>query len=282
MTMKNKIQQLIPWMYPWKIGYFPRMIFDRPRNKFYWELLKQCKDKTCVDVGFGTGILTLIALHHGAKHVIAYEQDPSAFQLGKYIIERLGFHDKVTFVNEKYNTTNHQDRHVDLIFHEIMGRNIWREGIRDTFRGETTKVVPSIMSCNIRLFDGTNSLPPAHKRNLELMGTVQLSTGVEWLDNTFTKVLRDLWKENDTITYDDIGYRSGEIIGHWEMDINSHVPDIIEVDIKADDGIVFTDYFADGFLLSSADSWPYDKSIRVNKSFTKFYQNTKDGNWWLE
>jgi hypothetical protein len=273
--MKNKLQQLIPWMHPYKIGFYPPMLFNKPRNTFYWKLLKQCKDKVCVDVGFGTGILTLMALHHGAKHVYAYEEDPTTFLLGQYIVEKLGFSDKVTFVNEKYKSQNHRHLDIDLIFHEIFGRNIWREDCRDTFKGVTTKVVPSVMSCNIRLFEG--KIETDRKPDLRVS-----STGLKWLDETYVEVLKDLWNEIDTITYDGIPYHAGKIIGSWEIDINSWIPKVIKVDVDADIGIVFTDYFIDGFLLTSADSWPCDKSIRINKKFKRFCQNTKDGNWWLE
>ena len=275
MMMKNVIQQLHPWMGPYKVGVGTQMIFDKPRNQFYWELLKQCKDKTCVDVGFGTGILTLIALHHGANHVIAYESDPSTFELGKYIINELGFSDSVTFFNEEYKSTTHEDRHVDLIFHEIIGRNIWDENIKRVFQGAVTKIIPSAMTCNIRLFPGSVNPKRLPKND---------STGCQWLDETYLKVLKDLWRESDTVTYDGHEYgnfRGGKIIGSYTYDINNIVPDLIEIDIEVEKGIVFMDYFVDGFLLKSGH-WPEDKRIRVNKKHTKFIQNTIDGNWWLE
>ena len=53
------------------------------------------------------------------------------------------------------------------------------------------------------------------------------------------------------------------------------------MDIEADNGVVFTEYYIDDFKLTDGH-WVEDKSIRVNKKYTKFIQNTKDGNWWLE
>tara|TARA_B110000858_G_C17752401_1_gene450361 strand:+ start:135 stop:992 length:858 start_codon:yes stop_codon:yes gene_type:complete len=272
--MRSKIQQLIPWMHPYKIGVGPTMIFDKPRNKFYWELLKQCKDKVCVEVGFGTGILTLMALHHGAKHIYAYEKDPSIFELGKYIIEELGFSDRVTFVNENYKSKDHRYLDIELIFHEIIGRNIWKEDISNTFRGATTKIVPNVLACNIRLFKGSVGRKPT-------LDLPRYSTGCEWLDKTYLEVLKDLWKEKDTITYDGISYPNSRLIGSYKVSINNWIPQTIEVDIEVENGIVFPEYYIDDFKLAEGH-WVVDKSIKVNKKYTKFIQNTTDGNWWLE
>ena len=272
--MRSKVQQLHPWMAPWKIGHYPKMIFDKPRNQWYWELLKQSKNKVCVDVGFGTGILTLMALHHGAKHVYAYEKDPSIFELGKYIIEEMGFSDRVTLVNEKYTSLDHRHLDIELIFHEIIGRNIWKEDISLTFRGATTKIVPNVMRCDIRLANvRVNPKPSLEKEK----------TGCEWLDETYLEVLKDLWKEKDTVTYDGMKFVGGnlELIGSYKVSINNWIPQTIEVDIEADNGVVFTEYYIDDFKLTDGH-WVEDKSIRVNKKYTKFIQNTKDGNWWLE
>jgi len=271
--MRSKVQQLHPWM-NMKGGNYKKMIFDKPRNQWYWELLKQSKNKVCVDVGFGTGILTLIALHHGAKHVYAYEKDPSTFELGKYIIEELGFSDRVTFVNENYTSKDHRHLDIELIFHEIIGRNIWKEGINDTFRGATTKIVPNVMRCDIRFLKGRLDPKPSLDNN---------STGCEWLDETYLEVLKDLWKEKDTVTYDGMEFVGGnlELIGSYKVSINNWIPQTIEVDIEADNGVVFTEYYMDDFKLTDGH-WITDKSIKVNKKYTKFIQNTKDGNWWLE
>ena len=272
--MRSKVQQLHPWMAPWKLGNSKKMIFDKPRNQWYWELLKQSKNKVCVDVGFGTGILTLMALHHGAKHVYAYEKDPSTFELGKYIIEELGFSDRVTFVNENYTSKDHRHLDIELIFHEIIGRNIWKEGINDTFRGATTKIVPNVMRCDIRFLKGRLDPKPSLDNN---------STGCEWLDETYLEVLKDLWKEKDTVTYDGMEFVGGnlELIGSYKVSINNWIPQTIEVDIEADNGVVYVDYYVDDFKLTDGH-WIADKSIKVNKKYTKFIQNTKDGNWWLE
>ena len=52
------------------------MINDFMRNQFYDRVLsKHVTNQNCTDVGFGTGLLSMIALKHGATHVRAFEVD---------------------------------------------------------------------------------------------------------------------------------------------------------------------------------------------------------------
>jgi predicted RNA methylase len=66
------------------------MINDFMRNQFYDNIFAETvKDQHCVDIGFGTGLLSILALKHGARSVTAYESDPARFELGQLIIQTL-------------------------------------------------------------------------------------------------------------------------------------------------------------------------------------------------
>ena len=97
--MQGDLSQIISWKplhrHEINIGTDWDMLNDHLRNQFYNELLKQCKDKVVIDVGFGTGILSIIALKHGAKIIHAYEMDKETYLLGKHIIKRLGLKSKI-------------------------------------------------------------------------------------------------------------------------------------------------------------------------------------------
>ena len=67
-------------------GIYLPMINDAYRNIFYKGAIQECKDQHCIDVGFGTGLLSFAALDSGAKSVIAYEVDTKRFEIGKHII----------------------------------------------------------------------------------------------------------------------------------------------------------------------------------------------------
>lgn len=108
---------------------FP-MILDANRNKFYDKMLREnVKDQKCVDIGFGTGILSMIALKHGAKHILAFEADLARFLLGEEIISRLGLQDKIQLIHGKFHKGMAHLVEGRKIFHELVNPCIWGEGL---------------------------------------------------------------------------------------------------------------------------------------------------------
>ena len=106
------------------------MILDAKRNRFYDNILQEnAKDRCCVEIGFGTGILSILALKHGAKHVLAFETDYRRFLLGQQIIERLNLQDRVELVHEKFHKNMTEKVGSKLVFHEIVNPTIWSEGL---------------------------------------------------------------------------------------------------------------------------------------------------------
>lgn len=106
------------------------MINDVPRNLFYDRILsKNVKGKKCCDIGFGTGLLSILALKHGATSIIAYEQDPDRFELGKKVIAHLGLTNRIELKNQIASYTDIENSDCDVIFHEIVHQGIWGEGL---------------------------------------------------------------------------------------------------------------------------------------------------------
>lgn len=107
------------------------MINDFLRNQFYDTIIKDnVRDKHCVDIGFGTGLLSVLAVKHGAKSIVAFEKNPDRFYLGKYILQKLGLEHKIHLINHKFeqsNLNNFPD--VQVIFHEVIDSNGWGEGL---------------------------------------------------------------------------------------------------------------------------------------------------------
>jgi hypothetical protein len=117
-----------------------KMINDKVRNKFYDELLKKCEGKKCIEVGGGSGILTFIALKHGAKHVTCFEMEKKVYDVLSDVVSYCGMSDKVTLINEKFKSSRSIEKYnlkeYDLLFHELFGDNIWNDlgwPIRSTF-----------------------------------------------------------------------------------------------------------------------------------------------------
>lgn len=110
-------------------GVFLPMINDVARNVFYEQIIKpNVKDRNCVDIGFGTGLLSMIALKHGAKHVVAYEQDTVRYQLGQHIITELGLQDRIELYQQQYTWQTSLPKD-SVVISETMGPGIWGEGL---------------------------------------------------------------------------------------------------------------------------------------------------------
>lgn len=109
-------------------GIYLPMINDHTRNRFYESIISESVNgKDCVDIGFGTGLLSMIALKHGARHIVAYEKDPQRYNLGKTIIDTLGLSSQITLINEMYDSKLSNSKYVT--FSEILEQNIWGEGL---------------------------------------------------------------------------------------------------------------------------------------------------------
>jgi hypothetical protein len=100
------------------------MITNHARNQFYNHVLaSSVSGQHCVDVGFGTGLLTMMALQHGARSVTAYEVDPVRYRFGQHLIQQLGLADRVQLLNQRYAPADDGQ----LVFHEVLGNNLWDE-----------------------------------------------------------------------------------------------------------------------------------------------------------
>jgi len=73
-----------------------------------------------LDIGCGLGVLSLIALEAGAKHVHAVEVEPYTFSLAKMIAKKNNVADKITF-HKTFSTRLKLKERVDVIVSEIFG-----------------------------------------------------------------------------------------------------------------------------------------------------------------
>ena len=108
-------------------GVYLPMINDVARNQFYDSILHEVQDQDCIEIGFGTGFLSMLALKHGARSIVAYESDPERYQLGCEVIKILKLQDRITLLNQRY--THDCNHNATVIFTETVDDNIWGEGI---------------------------------------------------------------------------------------------------------------------------------------------------------
>lgn len=111
------------------------MLRDEPRVSKYREAIMKSKDafkdKIVLDVGSGTGLLSLFCAQAGAKHVYAIEASEGIYELSKAIIKANLMSDKITVINgevEKIELPNGVEK-VDIIVSEWMGVYLLHESM---------------------------------------------------------------------------------------------------------------------------------------------------------
>ena len=100
------------------------MLKDTTRTRAYQRAIEEnpndFKDKIVLDIGCGTGILSIFAARAGAKHVYAIENAEIALY-AEEIIKRNGLSDKITVIKGKMEEVTLPVKNVDIIISEWMG-----------------------------------------------------------------------------------------------------------------------------------------------------------------
>lgn len=116
-------------------GIHEEMLKDVVRTKTYQNVIYQnkflFKDKVVLDVGAGTGILSLFCAKAGAKHVFAVECSHMA-DMAKEIVEANGFSNVITVLKGKVEEIELPVAKVDIIISEWMGYFLLFENMLDT------------------------------------------------------------------------------------------------------------------------------------------------------
>ncbi|KAF7072268.1 hypothetical protein CFC21_077419, partial [Triticum aestivum] len=111
------------------------MLKDVVRTRSYQNVITQnnflFKDKIVLDVGAGTGILSLFCAKAGAKHVYAIECSQMA-DMAKEIVKTNGFSEVITVIKGKVEEIDLPVPKVDVIISEWMGYFLLFENMLDT------------------------------------------------------------------------------------------------------------------------------------------------------
>lgn len=111
------------------------MLKDTVRTRAYQKAIENnpedFKDKIVLDIGCGTGILSIFAARAGAKHVYAIENAEIAL-FAEEIIKRNGLSSKITVIKGKMEEVKLPVDHVDIIISEWMGYFLLYESMLDS------------------------------------------------------------------------------------------------------------------------------------------------------
>ncbi|XP_072978018.1 probable protein arginine N-methyltransferase 1 isoform X1 [Typha angustifolia] len=116
-------------------GIHEEMLKDVVRTRTYQNAIYHnsflFKDKVVLDVGAGTGILSLFCAKAGAKHVYAIECSQMA-DMAKEIVQTNGFSSVITVLKGKVEDIELPVTHVDVIISEWMGYFLLFENMLNT------------------------------------------------------------------------------------------------------------------------------------------------------
>lgn len=111
------------------------MLKDQIRTNAYRDAIEgnpdTFKDKIVLDIGAGTGILSIFAARAGAKHVYAVENAEIAF-FAREIIKNNGLSEKITVLKGKMEELVLPVEKVDIIISEWMGYFLLYESMLDS------------------------------------------------------------------------------------------------------------------------------------------------------
>uniref|UniRef100_A0A8C4F6T5 Protein arginine N-methyltransferase 3 n=1 Tax=Dicentrarchus labrax TaxID=13489 RepID=A0A8C4F6T5_DICLA len=140
-------------------GIHEEMLKDKVRTESYRDFMysnpEVFRDKVVLDVGCGTGILSMFAARSGAKKVIAVDQSEIIYQ-AMDIVRSNQLEDKITLIKGRIEDINLPVEKVDIIISEWMGYFLLFESMldsvlyaRDLYLADTGSVYPDL--CNISL-----------------------------------------------------------------------------------------------------------------------------------
>lgn len=142
------------------------MLKDRVRTLSYRNAIMKnkhlFKDKIVLDVGCGTGVLSMFAAQAGAKHVLAVDMS-NIIEMAQKVTDLNGFSDKITFFRGKLEDVQLPYDKVDIIISEWMGYFLLYESMldtvliaRDRYLKEGGLIFPDKASIHVALIEDEN------------------------------------------------------------------------------------------------------------------------------
>lgn len=147
-------------------GIFLPMINDAGRNQFYKDAIEQATPgKVVVDIGTGTGLLSILAVQAGAKKVYAVEQDAGRIEYASNMFRKLGIRDRIVLVHDDFLNTNiSADIYVsETINTQIFGENIL--ALSEHARKHGGTFIPSQFEITMAIFEDHPIFPLCQYRS---------------------------------------------------------------------------------------------------------------------
>jgi len=127
--LRGRNESLIEAVNDWHFA----MLNDSHRNQFYWDALAAvAKGKRVIDIGSGSGLLSLMAAKLGAASVLAVEASKDMADLASLNAQRNGQADKIQILHAlSSKVTLADEMKADVIVSETLGALMLGEGMLD-------------------------------------------------------------------------------------------------------------------------------------------------------
>ena len=118
-------------------GWHIPMMNDKERNNAYLKAIKIAikENENVLEIGTGSGLLSMMAIDAGAKEVITCEAIKSIAEAAKRIISKNGYEDKIKVIHNKSTDLlvgKELPKKADLIISEILSSEFVGEGVQNT------------------------------------------------------------------------------------------------------------------------------------------------------
>lgn len=135
MTENDKSSKPQPQLRPIHAWHYD-MLLDQERNRFYERIIREnCRDKIVLEIGAGSGLMSVLAIRHGAKHVYCCEKNPMLAMAAEMLIHRMGLTDQITLIKQ-YSTEIPTEAipKVDVVLHELFASDPFAEDVIHSLR----------------------------------------------------------------------------------------------------------------------------------------------------
>ena len=136
-----RTQQLIGQSVPrWHFN----MLRDEPRNAAFDAAIRRAvtPGTHVLDIGAGSGLLSMMAARAGAGRVVACEENPAIADMARQIVATNGFAERVRVVtgnSTELDVESDLEGRADVIVSEIVSNNLLAEGVLKTLADAATR-----------------------------------------------------------------------------------------------------------------------------------------------
>jgi len=140
------------------------MVNDAQRNQQFEAALKRAisPDSVVLDIGAGTGLLSMMAARAGAKQVVACEANPALAGLAREVIKSNGYSDRIRVINKpsqqlKPESDFPKNTRPDVLVAEVFDTQVIGEGALATFAHARRYLLASdavMIPCSAVLYGG--------------------------------------------------------------------------------------------------------------------------------